>query len=43
MVSQRNLTRIEVFGSPAVNWVRVTVTRENSNTGRVRFTGAPGH
>jgi hypothetical protein len=39
----RNFTRIEVFGSPAVNWVRVTVTRDNGNSGRVRFTGAPGH
>lgn len=39
----RNFTRIEVFGSPAVNWVRIGVTRDNGNSGRVRFTGVPGH
>ncbi len=39
----RNFTRIEVFGSPAVNWVRVTVTRDNGNSGRVRFAGVPGN
>jgi len=35
----RNFTRIEVFGSPFVNWVRITVKEEN---GRVRFEGTPG-
>ncbi len=34
-----NFTRIEVFGSPFVNWVRITVKHEN---GRIRFDGAPG-
>ena len=34
-----NVTRIEVFGSPFVNWVYVTVTIEN---GRARFTATPG-
>jgi len=36
----RNFTRIEVFGSPFVNWVRIDVKRQN---GRVRFEAAPGH
>jgi hypothetical protein len=35
----RNVTRIEVFGSPAVNWVRISVTQES---GRVRFDAAAG-
>jgi hypothetical protein len=34
----RNFTRVEVFGSPAVNWVRVDVQPEG---GRL-FTIAPG-
>jgi hypothetical protein len=34
-----NFTRIEVFGSPWVNWVRVRVIEEN---GRVRFEATPG-
>jgi hypothetical protein len=34
-----NFTRIEVFGSPFVNWVRITVKQEN---GRIQFEGAPG-
>lgn len=34
-----NFTRIEVFGSPSVNWVRVSVTDEG---GRVKFSAAPG-
>jgi hypothetical protein len=28
----RNFTRIEVFGSPVVNWVRVQVSRQNGKT-----------
>jgi hypothetical protein len=36
----RNFLRIEVFGSPSVNWVRVKV--ENAN-GRVRFEATPGN
>jgi len=35
----RNFTRIEVFGSPTVNWVRVRV--ENVG-GRMAFTATPG-
>ncbi|HYC48785.1 MAG TPA: hypothetical protein VED01_25180 [Burkholderiales bacterium] len=34
-----NVTRLEVFGSPFVNWVHVTVRTEN---GRARFTFVPG-
>lgn len=34
-----NFTRIEVFGSPNVSWVRVSVTEDG---GRVRFSAAPG-
>jgi hypothetical protein len=34
-----NVTRLEVFGSPFVNWVYVTVTIEN---GRARFSATPG-
>jgi hypothetical protein len=34
-----NFTRIEVFGSPNVNWVQVSVTEDG---GRVRFRAAPG-
>ncbi|HZN27320.1 MAG TPA: hypothetical protein VFB75_24040 [Burkholderiales bacterium] len=34
-----NVSRIEVFGSPFVNWVYVTVTIEN---GRARFGATPG-
>jgi hypothetical protein len=36
----RNFTRIEVFGSPSVNWVRVRV--ENID-GKVAFTATPGN
>ncbi|MGQ0749162.1 MAG: hypothetical protein ACT4PS_01370 [Betaproteobacteria bacterium] len=35
----RNFTRIEVFGSPGVNWVRVRVEKKN---GGVTFHAAPG-
>jgi hypothetical protein len=35
----QNVTRLEVFGSPFVNWVYVTVTIEN---GRARFSATPG-
>lgn len=35
----RNVTRVEVFGSPAVNWVRVRVAHAE---GRVRFDATPG-
>jgi hypothetical protein len=34
-----NFTRIEVFGSPTVNWVRVSVTEDG---GRVTFRAEPG-
>jgi hypothetical protein len=34
-----NVTRLEVHGSPFVNWVHVTVSVEN---GRVRFAAIPG-
>lgn len=34
-----NFTRIEVFGSPAVNWVRIGVRKEN---GKLRFDVTPG-
>jgi len=34
-----NFTRIEVFGSPDVNWVRVTVRDED---GKLKITAAPG-
>ena len=34
-----NFTRVEVFGSPFVNWVRVQAIEEN---GRIRFEAAPG-
>ena len=34
-----NFTRIEVFGSPAVNWVRVRVSSENA---KVKFSVTPG-
>ena len=34
-----NFTRIEVFGSPSVNWVRVHVTEEG---GQVKFSAVPG-
>lgn len=34
-----NFTRIEVFGSPSVDWVRVRVLEEN---GRLRFDAEPG-
>jgi len=34
-----NFTRVEVFGYPAMNWVRVRVIEEN---GRVRFDATPG-
>lgn len=35
----RNFTRIEVFGSPFMNWVRVRVNRHN---GKVSFSVTPG-
>jgi hypothetical protein len=35
----RNFTRVEVFGYPFMNWVRVGVTRRN---GRVAFDATPG-
>jgi hypothetical protein len=38
--SLRNFTRIEVFGSPAVNWVRVRVSRQN---GVLHFSATPGN
>jgi hypothetical protein len=34
-----NVTRLEVYGSPFVNWIHVTVTVEN---GRARFSATPG-
>ncbi len=34
-----NLTRVEVYGHPAMNWVRIRVSEEN---GRVRFDVGPG-
>jgi hypothetical protein len=34
-----NFLRIEVFGSPTVNWVRVRVTEQD---GRVEFEATPG-
>ena len=34
-----NVTRLEVFGSPFVNWVLVTVTVEN---GKARFSAVTG-
>ena len=34
-----NFTRVEVFGSPAMNWVRIRVIED---TGRVRFEASPG-
>lgn len=34
-----NFTRLEVFGSPTVNWVRVRVERDGN---RVRFEATPG-
>lgn len=36
----RNLTRIEVFGSPAVNWVRVQVSGQN---GKLNFSATQGN
>ena len=35
----RNFTRLEVFGSPTVDWVRVQVSRQN---GTLRFSATPG-
>jgi len=35
-----NFTRVEVFGSPEINWVRIRV---NEEAGRVRFEATPGH
>jgi len=35
----RNLTRVEVFGSPRVDWVRV---RAVDTGGRVTFAFSPG-
>jgi hypothetical protein len=37
--SLRNLTRVEVFGSPTVNWVQIRVDNPN---GRRRFSVMPG-
>jgi hypothetical protein len=34
-----NFTRVEVFGSPAMNWVRVRVSEDS---GRIRFFVTPG-
>jgi hypothetical protein len=34
-----NFMRVEVFGSPFVNWVRIRVTEED---GRIRFEATPG-
>jgi len=34
-----NFTRVEVFGYPSMNWVRIRVSEE---TGRIRFTVTPG-
>jgi hypothetical protein len=34
-----NFTRVEVFGYPTMNWVRIRVSEE---AGRVRFTATPG-
>jgi hypothetical protein len=34
-----NFTRMEVFGSPQVNWLRITVKQVN---GRVQFDATPG-
>ncbi|MBI1964902.1 MAG: hypothetical protein HYV99_09270 [Betaproteobacteria bacterium] len=34
-----NFTRVEVFGSPSMNWVRIRVSEE---AGRVRFVVTPG-
>lgn len=34
-----NFTRVEVFGSPSMNWVRIRVTERN---GRIRFEVTPG-
>lgn len=36
----RNFTRIEVFGSPAVNWVRVQVSSQN---GKINFSATRGN
>ena len=36
----RNFTRIEVFGSPAVNWVRVQVSKQN---GKLSFSATRGN
>ena len=35
----RNVQRLEVYGSPTVNWVRVTVTEDG---GRIRYAISPG-
>lgn len=35
-----NFTRVEVFGSPAMNWVRIRVGEDG---GRVRFEATPGN
>ena len=34
-----NFTRVEVFGSPSMNWVRIGVSED---AGRIRFTVTPG-
>jgi len=34
-----NFTRVEVFGYPVMNWVRIRVSEE---AGRIRFTATPG-
>jgi hypothetical protein len=35
-----NFTRVEVFGSPGMNWVRIRVTE---NAGQVSFEATPGN
>jgi hypothetical protein len=34
-----NVTRLEVYGSPFINWIYVTA---NTDNGRARFTAIPG-
>jgi hypothetical protein len=34
-----NVTRLEVYGSPFINWIYVTV---NTDNGRARFSAVPG-
>ena len=37
-----NFTRAEVFGSPDVNWLRVSVSRVSESGGRIHFAISPG-